>query len=126
MLTKSTLNPILTASDDLNWANKKVYNSAAIFVDDTYHLFFRAIGDDYVSRIGHAVSKDGEHFEIYPEPVFEPIEKWEIKGCEDPRITRIDNNYVMAYTAYDGLTARVAITTTTDFITLLFIAKKNN
>lgn len=117
MLTKSTLNPILTASDDLNWANKKVYNSAAIFVDDAYHLFFRAIGDDYISRIGHAVSEDGTHFKIHPEPVFEPVENWEIKGCEDPRITKIDDHYVMAYTAYDGLIARVALTATTDFIT---------
>jgi predicted GH43/DUF377 family glycosyl hydrolase len=117
MLTKSTLNPIVTASDDLDWANKKVYNSAAIFVDDTYHLFFRAIGDDYISRIGHAVSEDGTHFQIFPEPVFAPIEKWELMGCEDPRITKIGDNYVMAYTAYDGLTARVALTTTADFIT---------
>lgn len=116
MLIKSALNPIITAPVDLKWANKKVYNTAAIFFNNNYHLFFRAIGDDYISRIGHAVSKDGEHFDIYPEPFFEPIEKWEIKGCEDPRITKVDNNYVMTYTAYDGLTARVGLTTSTDLI----------
>jgi predicted GH43/DUF377 family glycosyl hydrolase len=117
VLNKSILNPIITAPTNLKWANKKVYNAAAIFFNNNYHLFFRAIGEDYISRIGHAISKDGERFEIYPEPVFEPVEKWENKGCEDPRITKIGDHYVMAYTAYDGLTARIALTTTTDFIT---------
>lgn len=116
MLTKSQLNPILSAQPNLKWANKKVYNSAALIIDGSYHLFFRAIGVDYISRIGHAVSTDGTHFEVQDKAIFEPLEEWEVKGCEDPRITKIDDLFFMAYTAYDGLAARVATTTTTDFI----------
>lgn len=117
MITKHKLNPILTAQTDLSWANKKVYNAAAVLINNDYHLFFRAIGQDYVSRIGHASGKDGANFKVESEPVFMPLEKWEVKGCEDPRITKIEEKYVMAYTAYDGLTARVAMANTVDFVT---------
>jgi predicted GH43/DUF377 family glycosyl hydrolase len=117
MLAKSTLNPILTAIPELLWANKKVYNAAAVLDDAGYHLLFRAIGDDYISRIGHATSTDGLHFSVQPRPAFEPSEPWEVRGCEDPRVTRIGDRFIMTYTAYDGLTARLALATTTDFET---------
>ncbi len=117
MLIKSPYNPIIKPMPDLKWASQKVYNSAAILHDNVYHLFFRAIGEDYISRIGHATSNDGEHFTVEPKPVFEPLEQWEHLGCEDPRITKIDDQYVMAYTAFDGLNARVALSVTTDFVT---------
>lgn len=117
MLVKSPLNPIITAQPNLPWANRKVYNAAAVYVNDKYHLLFRAIGEDYISRISHAVSKDGVHFDIADKPIFQPLEKWEVKGCEDPRITKIGDKYFMAYTAFDGLAARVAMASTTDFTT---------
>jgi predicted GH43/DUF377 family glycosyl hydrolase len=73
MLTKYFANPILRSLPEMAWANQKVYNAAAVLKDGTYHLLFRAIGDDYISRIGHATSRDGIHFEVKPQPAFEPI-----------------------------------------------------
>ncbi len=116
MLLKSPANPIVCAVPSLWWANRKVYNAAAFIKDDAYRLVFRAIGEDYISRLGMASSSDGVHFNIQELPVFKPVTKFETYGCEDPRITLIDDTYWMTYTAYDGLTARVALTSTRDFI----------
>ena len=117
MLHKSPLNPILKAQPALAWANRKIYNAGAVQIGNTTHLVFRAIGDDNISRLGHATSQDGLHFEVDPKPLFEPVEEWEMKGCEDPRITKVGDQYVMAYNAYDGKTARIAVVTTPDFVT---------
>jgi len=116
MILKSPANPVLSPIPSLWWANKKVYNTASFLKDNVYSLVFRAIGDDYISRLGMATSLDGINFEVQEVPVFEPINKYETHGCEDPRITLIDDTYWMAYTAYDGLTARIALTSTKDFM----------
>jgi predicted GH43/DUF377 family glycosyl hydrolase len=64
------------------------------------HLLYRAIGNDGISRFGHAVSSDGYIIdERSPNPVFEPNNKDEDYGCEDPRLTVFDNQVIMAYTA---------------------------
>jgi predicted GH43/DUF377 family glycosyl hydrolase len=64
------------------------------------HLLYRAIGNDDISRIGYATSKDGIHIdERLPEPIYEPREACEKDGVEDPRITEIDDYLVMTYTA---------------------------
>ncbi len=106
LFTRSILNPVLKPNPSIPWMSKKVYNPAAVFHKGKYHLFFRAVGDDWVSRIGHAVSKDGEKFEVAPNPVFEVL-KNESRGHEDPRITRIGNDFVMVFGAYDGVSVRL-------------------
>lgn len=128
-------NPILTPDPGIPWKSKAVFNPAAIYLDDKVHLVYRAQSNDGVSVFGYAVSSDGLNIsENYPEPIFlpsEPFEKptkpgWN-SGCEDPRITVIDDKLVMTYTAYDGTNPpRVALTSIkiSDFLNKNFVWEK--
>jgi predicted GH43/DUF377 family glycosyl hydrolase len=115
MIRRSASNPILAPRPDLWWSARKLYNSAAVFEDDLFHLIFRAVGDDSISRLGHAWSTDGVAFDVHPTPAFSPAEPWDAAGCEDPRITKLEEQFWMLYTAFDGRTARCAMTSTLDF-----------
>jgi predicted GH43/DUF377 family glycosyl hydrolase len=130
-------NPVLTPLSDtefygpvrqqtVRWEEKDVFNPAAINVDGTIHLLYRAedvIGQhNGTSRIGLATSEDGLNFERRPEPVLFPDEdalkefEWE-GGVEDPRIVEDeDGTYYLTYTAYDGDKARLFVATSTDLI----------
>ncbi|MGE5556582.1 MAG: glycosidase [Methanocella sp.] len=93
-------NPILRPIEAHPWESREVFNPAAVYLDNKVHLLYRAIGNDDISRIGYATSKDGVHIdERLPEPVFEPKAACEKDGVEDPRITEIDDRLVMTYTA---------------------------
>jgi predicted GH43/DUF377 family glycosyl hydrolase len=93
-------NPILQPIATNPWESKEVFNAAAIKVGKRVHLLYRAMGNDGISRIGYAASSDGYNIdERSPIPVFEPNNKAENYGCEDPRLTLFDNQIVMAYTA---------------------------
>lgn len=116
MLIRSDKNPILKANSELAWSSKKVYNAAVYKEGDTYEMLLRAVGDDWVSRIGRATSSNGVDFMVVDTPAISPIHPWEEKGCEDPRLTKIEDKYLAAYTAFDGTTARAAMTSSTDFM----------
>ena len=111
---------------EVRWQEKGVFNPAAVVREGRVHLLFRA--EDAVgrsagtSRIGFAVSEDGRRFERRPEPVVYPADdfmmpyEWE-GGCEDPRVVeREDGTYVLTYTAFDGVTARLAVATSNDLV----------
>ncbi len=118
MLERSVQNPIITAADlNYNWCSIKVYNPSVIKNSNGYQMLFRAVGKDWVSRIGIARSSDGVNFEVHPEPALVPIHNWERAGCEDPRVTKIDETYWLTYTAFDGITARAGITSSLDLET---------
>src|SRR3989344_1495523 len=55
-------NPILTPDPTHWWESQAVFNPAALVHDGQVHLFYRALGGDGVSRVGHAASDDGIHF----------------------------------------------------------------
>ncbi|HVV15351.1 MAG TPA: hypothetical protein VHD55_03065 [Candidatus Paceibacterota bacterium] len=96
-------NPILRPVPEHPWESKAVFNSAAIDIDGTIHLVYRAQGEDGVSRMGYAATKNGikitERSDI---PIYQPRADFESRGCEDPRLTRIDDTIYMVYTAFDG------------------------
>lgn len=79
-------------------------------------MFYRAVGEGSLwhSSIGYAVSDDGEHFERFDEPLLTPKLELESLGIEDPRVVKIGDAYVMAYTGYDGDSARLLIATSGD------------
>ena len=89
------------------------------------HILYRAIGETDVSVLGYASSLDGLHIgERLDKPVYIPREPFEgvnpaypyisellniyisggggSGGCEDPRLTKIDDYVYMTYVAYDG------------------------
>lgn len=113
-------NPILTPQGD-SWEAKDLFNPAAFSDGDMITMLYRAedstgVGDwNGTSRIGMATSSNGIHFERRPDPVYEPVDDFELPGgTEDPRIVEIDDRFYLTYTAYDGETARLALASSTD------------
>lgn len=94
-------NPILKPRNSNSWESRYVFNAGAVYLENKVHLLYRAMGDDMVSRIGYASSIDGGHIdERLDEPVFNPANLEERYGCEDPRLTLLDDKCFMTYTAY--------------------------
>ena len=127
-LNRFSGNPIIVPDPKHSWEAKAVYNTAAIYLDEKVHLLYRAQAEDNTSVLGYASSKDGYSFnEKLDNPVYLPREDFEKKrspevgsGCEDPRLTRLDDQLYMCYTAWDGRSEpRVALTSipVDDFLT---------
>lgn len=138
VLAKHEANPILEPTKK-SWESKAAFNPAAAYHDGKVHLVYRAIGDDDVSVLGYATSKDGISIDNRSkEPIFtldhhqlrskKPGEVCPISyesgggwsgGCEDPRLIFIDDTVHLLYTAFDGWDSiRIALTTISldDFI----------
>ena len=106
-------NPILAARGE-GFESRNVFNTAAIDLNGSIYLLYRAMDTANTSTIGLAVTKDGVTIdERLPSPVYVPRADFEKKrggstgnsGCEDPRIVRIAGTLYMTYTAYDGVHA---------------------
>ena len=103
---------------------KATFNPGAIYADHRVHLLYRAIGGDDVSVLGIRlerrrclVSSSGwmsRHTCRFPQRTTTPKEEqkplepayfsgggWN-GGCEDPRLTLIDDRVYLTYTAFDG------------------------
>jgi predicted GH43/DUF377 family glycosyl hydrolase len=97
-----------------------VFNSTPVKVDGTYHMIIRVEGQQGYSFFALASSHDGLHFEVEPEPCLMPAESgpfrvWEEHGIEDPRLTVIDGEYYIMYTAVGRYGFRIALAKTEDF-----------
>jgi beta-1,2-mannobiose phosphorylase / 1,2-beta-oligomannan phosphorylase len=112
-------NPIMEPKNWHSWEEKAVFNPAILRENNKTYILYRGLSNDDVSTIGCAISDDGYHIdERLRDPVYVPREEFEKKhnpsggsGCEDPRLTRIENKIYMLYTAYNGVdNPRVAIT----------------
>ncbi len=117
-LERYSENPIISPLKNHPWESRATYNPAAIFENGKVHIIYRAMSDDNTSVFGYAESIDGFRIDQrLAEPIYTPREEFEKKkkpgnsGCEDPRITKIDDKYYICYTAYDGENPpRVALT----------------
>jgi len=97
------------------WMEAGAFNPAAVMVNGTTVLLFRARDAHGTSRIGYAESADGLHFKIHPRPVLEPAAPYESGGgVEDPRVLRIGAIYYMTYTAYNLHDAQLCLATSPD------------
>ena len=115
-------NPLIYPQAQNAWEAFTTFNPAAVRAGGKVHLFYRAQGYDYVSNIGYATTSDGVTIdERLDKPVFtaqealapavlQPNAEFAVRfmsggglgGCEDPRVTLIDNRVYMTYVAYDG------------------------
>ena len=115
-------NPIIEPRQHNFWEMKATFNPGAVYADRRVHLLYRAIGGDDVSVLGYASSDDGVTInERLSEPAYIPRTTEKITairkeappaaycsgggwngGCEDPRITMIDDRIYLTYTAFDG------------------------
>lgn len=122
MIHKFQHNPIITPNEDNRWESRATFNSAAVYEDGRVHFLYRALGDTDLSVLGYATSKDGYTIdERSDEPCYFPREPWETPGghrfgkfadhfasgggyggIEDPRITRVGDEMVLTYVAFDG------------------------
>lgn len=116
-------NPILEPRPDNVWESKAAFNPAALYDRGKVHLMYRAIGDNDTSVIGYASSSDGLTIdERHDEPIYTPKHWFDTPcrvnptkdkslyvsgggghgGCEDPRVTKIDDRLYFTYVAYNG------------------------
>jgi predicted GH43/DUF377 family glycosyl hydrolase len=126
LFVRSKGNPILTPIEANTWENKAVFNPAAVELKGKVHIVYRAMGTDDTSVMGYAVSKNGKDIiERLEQPIYVPRQSFEMKshpgnsGCEDPRITELEDKLHMFYTAYDGVNPPVVAATsivTKDFL----------
>ena len=72
-LERIAQNPILERTPERAWEGVAVFNSAAIYLDGVMHFVYRAIGENGLSTLGYAASKDGVHIdERHPDPIYPP------------------------------------------------------
>ncbi|MEK7539510.1 MAG: hypothetical protein AAB595_02655 [Patescibacteria group bacterium] len=135
-LKRSNKNPIIEPTSHRYWESKATFNPTAFYCDGKVHIIYRAIGDSDNSVLGYAGSNDGFTIsDSFPTPVyfhfvgrnkdlFLPSISYSSGGgwgggCEDPRLTLLDNQVYMLYTAFDGWgSVRIALTSISldDFI----------
>lgn len=117
--TRCAKEPIIKPRQENTWEARDVLNPAAFYADDKVHIIYRAMSQDNTSVFGYATSKDGVNIdERLNHPIYVPRAEFEQKrnkggnsGCEDPRVTVINNTLYMCYTAFDGKNPpRVALT----------------
>jgi predicted GH43/DUF377 family glycosyl hydrolase len=100
MKLKRHFEPVLLPDLSSDWECNNVFNPAVIYHNGLFHMFYRAQGLDWISRIGYAVSPDGIEWNRLRDPVLEPDNADESRGVEDPRVSEIDGVFYMTYTAY--------------------------
>jgi len=134
VLMRALENPILLPRKENAFEAKLVFNPAAIDLEGSIHILYRAMSEDNTSYVGYARSEDGLHIdERLPVPIYGPRADFEMKlshptgnsGCEDPRAVVIDGRIYMTYTAYDGIHAprgAVSSISTEDFLAKKFDA----
>jgi predicted GH43/DUF377 family glycosyl hydrolase len=102
--------PILEPIADHAWESRYVLNAAAVRLSGTIYILYRAFGDDEISRVGLAWTRDGVHIDgRLDRPIFEPANAAESAGCEDPRVTVVGDRLYMLYTAWDRELPQIAM-----------------
>ncbi|MDO8504419.1 MAG: glycosidase [Candidatus Liptonbacteria bacterium] len=116
-LRKHHNNPIIGPRKEIAWEAWQTFNPGVILLEKNVHFLYRAIGEDGLSRLGYAFSKDGFNVnQRFPIPAYEhQIRERTFNvysycsggswgGAEDPRIVRVGKEDVlyMTYTACNG------------------------
>src|SRR6056297_1979150 len=115
-------NPVLS-KDDVPYPVATVHNAAVVKHQDKYVMIFRSHRRNGRSILGKAVSQDGYNFTVDPEPFMLPAQsgtfaEYEAHGIEDPRITFIEGEYLITYSAYSKHGVRIGLAKTKDFKTI--------
>lgn len=76
--------------------------------------------ENFVSDIWLAKSKEGINFTLSSEPFIKADKSYDIYGCEDPRVTKFEDEFYIFYTAmsvpaYTPFGSRIGLATTRDF-----------
>ena len=100
--------PILRTTK-LDFENQSVFNPGVYQEGDQVHIIYRALNRDFVSTFGYA-QLDGPLTVVkrWKKPIYYPQLRYEKKGIEDPRITKIGDTFYVIYVAHDGFHALIA------------------
>ncbi len=121
-LVRFHANPILEPRPINTWESMATFNAGAVAIEDRIYLLYRAQGYDGHSVLGYAATHDGMTIdERLDYPIYDPAQiSPSIKrqkprlssfaylsgggsgGCEDPRLTRIEDTLYLTYTDFDG------------------------
>jgi predicted GH43/DUF377 family glycosyl hydrolase len=128
--TRSEHNPILSPVREHPWEAAAAFNGSPIIDGRKTHLVYRAMSEPdllldthiRMSVIGRASSDDGIHYGeravlIAPDTDFDRY------GCEDPRVTKLDDTYYIFYTGLGGFpfnadNVKVAVALSADLKTI--------
>jgi predicted GH43/DUF377 family glycosyl hydrolase len=106
---------VILSKTELVFEGDGVLNPAVIQEGGQIHMFYRAVRVGNYSSIGYCRLDNPTHVaERYDAPVIFPQFDFEMQGVEDPRIVKIDGQYYLTYTAYDGINALGALATSKD------------
>jgi predicted GH43/DUF377 family glycosyl hydrolase len=119
-------NPILTKKD-VPYPVATVHNAAVTKYNGKYIMIFRSHKKNGRSIIGKANSSDGYNFKVDTMPFMVPateeyFKDYEEYGIEDPRITFIEGEYFITYSAYSKSGVRIGLAKTSDFKTITRIS----
>ena len=119
LIKRYQYNPILT-KDAVPYPVATVHNAAVVKHEGKYIMVFRSHKLNGRSILGIAVSNDGYTFEVNDKPFMIPssegvFKEYEAYGVEDPRITFIDGEYLITYSAYSRHGVRIGLAKTKDF-----------
>ena len=126
LVTRYEKNPILT-KDDIPYPVATVHNAGVTKYKNRYIMLFRSHLDTGRSILGLAESEDGFNFTSQDKPFITPADSGIFKeheefGVEDPRITYMDEEYLITYSAYSRHGVRIGLAKTKDFKTVDRIA----
>jgi len=108
-------NPIIS-TEDIPFACRIVFNPGAVKFEEKYYLLLRIQDMALTSNFALATSNNGINFEMPNEYVFSPMQgAGDHRGVEDPRITQIEDDFYITYTAYSRHGASVGLAHTKDF-----------
>lgn len=94
----------------LEFEKKAVLNPTCVMEGKKTHLFYRAVDGNDVSRVGYAIVTGTKVISRLDYPLMEPEHDYERRGIEDPRVTKLEEDYYMVYVALDELAnARLAL-----------------
>jgi len=108
IIERSDNNPVLKPNKRQSWEAEAVFNGCPTEKDEQIYLLYRALSLPHyhssaqtkmmISEIGIAESKSGVHFKNRRQFIV-PEHPWERFGCEDPRVTKLNDKYYIFYTA---------------------------
>lgn len=114
-------NPLIEPMPGLSWEAAGTFNPGVALIEGVVHMIYRAVGSDGISRFGYAASEDGRKIDARKaEPVYTPraafeggngkptpyYAQWQSGcgwgGCEDPKLTVLEDRVYMTYVAHNG------------------------
>jgi predicted GH43/DUF377 family glycosyl hydrolase len=112
-------NPLLSSAD-IPFTCNTVFNGSPVKLGGEYLLLLRVEGQHGYSVFALGHSEDGYEWEVERLPVMVPAAKgpmarYEEAGIEDPRITRLEDEIYVTYTAFSRFGPVMALARTEDF-----------